>query len=241
MKHILTTLVGSSLISSAAVINIEMYSGGNMAADSNWEISDNKAGTDGDLDGLIDGTDNNGAILTTDGTAGWQLNDQFTADSSGNLPQLRYTFDNALVSQLDTQGFTLTFTVENLGNRGGIWFGQKAGAFGALAQSRVAIVGAGDIAVDGLLHTVSVVWDGNSLTRTIDGGPATTLTLASNGQEAYTGDSGEARFLVDAGSSTNSGAVWNITSAQITSVPEPTTTSLIGLAGLSFMLRRRRP
>lgn len=231
-------LATTTLASEAALVS--MYSGGDMSVDSNWFIREGVAGTDGDLSGIIDTPGNNGPIVSGDGNAGWQLRDQ-NGTSAGDLPQLQYAINPTLTGDMNTNGFTLTFVIENVGSGGGIWFGQDGTNFGSAADSRVSIVNNALIANDNNEHTVAVTWDGISLTRTIDGGAAATLSLSNNADNNYTGpDTGGSMFLVDSGSSGGTVAGWNIISAELNVVPEPSSTALLGLGGLALILRRRK-
>ena len=113
-----TTALGLFTCSAGFASATLIYNGGDMAADANWTIRESSPGVDTTpVDGLLDGTANNGPVLTTDGNAAWQLNDQNTG-SAFDLPQLKHEFDPATASDMATKGFSLTFRFENLGTRG---------------------------------------------------------------------------------------------------------------------------
>ncbi|MGB0775666.1 MAG: PEP-CTERM sorting domain-containing protein, partial [Akkermansiaceae bacterium] len=183
---------------------------------------------------------NNGPIVSGDGNNGWQMRDQNTT-GAGNLPQLQYAFSSTVADDMHTNGFTLTFVIENVASSGGIWFGTDGARFGSGADARVQVVNNGLVANDNDEHTVTLTWDGTNLSRTIDGGSATNISLANNGDNNYTGaDNGSAMFLVDSGSSNGTSAGWNIISAELNVVPEPSSSALLGLGGLALILRRRK-
>ena len=237
-----TTALGLFTCSAGFASATLIYNGGDMAADANWTIRESAPGVDTTpMDGLLDGTANNGPVLTTDGNAAWQLNDQNTGGGF-DLPQLKHEFDPATASDMATKGFSLTFRFENLGTRGGIWFGYDDQAGFAGSDQRLALVGVGSAATDGTTQTYVLSWDPNSSTMfgSLDGASPSALSFGNSSDNHYTGaDNGSAMFLVDAGSSGNTGAAWNLVSADLVVVPEPGTFGLCLLGGVAVVLRRR--
>ncbi len=264
MKYVMTTFAATTLAANAATV-ISLYDAGTGASaddprNQGWIFREVTAiGSDSSGDGIIDnsvtqGNANHGPVITEGGpNAGvgenaWQLRDR-NGGGSYNLPQFAYQLDADTTTSMNDNGFTLTVAIENVGSGGGVWFGVRdpqenagaSGMFGRTASSRTAFTsGASN---DDSIHTLTLTWDphAGTMTRAIDGGVGVATTWGGSTSSNYIGSvDGGSQLLIDSGSGTPVTAGWNLVSAELSIVPEPSSAALIGLGGLALILRRRK-
>lgn len=191
------------------------------------------------LDGQTPGTAFSTTGSTNGGAPAWILNDTSfpTGTGPGQSNAMVYDIDSALAGQLDIAGFTLTINLEQLNSGSFVGVGlnnDTVDLFNVGTPDRRY----GQTPASGL-QTITYRFDGTTFTPNTGAGTSTSGGATSNfwvGPE----DGG---FRIFMGDNTRNGSNFNLAITSVTlessAIPEPSSATLLGLAGLGLLRCRR--